>query len=175
MKMPKICCDSERNDTAYEARKVLLPNLSQENRLALVRKESRDHDVCRIVVADEHQLLRSFIVGLLDQIHGVEVIGEASNMSETLDLVATLSPHILLLGLVESHESDSILFELVTNDFPQTKLIVSWLHAGAEYEQHAFRMGASGYICKYRLADELELAITEIGKGNRWLSIFRDR
>jgi len=124
----------------------------------------------RIILADDHALVRAGIRVLIESIPGVEVAGEAGNGKEALELIERTLPDIALLDLAMPELSGLAVTEAVTKDFPKVKVIILSMHQGAEFVLHALRAGAEGYIVKDGASSELEAAIHAVGRGESYLS-----
>ena len=124
----------------------------------------------RIVLADDHALVRAGVRALLAQLSGVEVVGEASTGHETLRLIEELDPD---LGLVDISMPDLNGLEAAaraTKQHPSTRIIILSMHADEEYVRQALASGAAGYLLKNASEGELELAVRAVARGDKWLS-----
>jgi DNA-binding NarL/FixJ family response regulator len=124
----------------------------------------------RIVLADDHRLVRAGVRALLEKIRVGEVIAEASDGREALELVAEHRPDILLLdiGMPNLNGLDAI--ERIKKRSPGTKMIILSMHTNEEYVVRALRSGVSGYLIKDSAVDELERAIQNVAAGKTYLS-----
>jgi DNA-binding NarL/FixJ family response regulator len=123
----------------------------------------------RIVLADDHALVRSGIRALIEQIPELTVVGEAANGREALQLVADLHPDLALVNISMPDLNGIELTRLITTEHPSTRVIVLSLHADDEYVRRAFAVGAAGYVVKTAAREELELAIRAVARGGVWL------
>lgn len=124
----------------------------------------------RILIADDHGLVRAGLRSLLEKIPSVEVVAEASDGRETLDLIKTIDPDIVLMDIVMPRLSGVEAVGRISKEFPRTKAIVVSMHASEEYVRPALRAGASGYLMKDAAAAELALAIQTVMQGKTYLS-----
>ena len=124
----------------------------------------------RILIADDHGLVRAGLRSLLEKIPSVEVVAEASDGRETLDLIKKIDPDIVLMDIVMPRLSGVEAVGRISKEFPRTKAIVVSMHAGEEYVRPALRAGASGYLLKDAAAGELALAIQTVMQGKTYLS-----
>lgn len=124
----------------------------------------------RIVVADDHQLVRAGIAALLKDIPGVAVVGEASDGGQALQLMAELKPDVLFLDLAMPGMPGLDALALINEAYPLIKVVILSMHDSAEYVHRALKLGAVGYMLKDALPDELESAIRATEKGHTWLS-----
>lgn len=124
----------------------------------------------RIVLADDHALVRAGIRALLERMPGVEVVGEAADGVEALALVKAQQPDILLLDIAMRGLNGLDTAARIANDLPRLKVIILSMHANEEYVIQALRAGAVGYLLKDSATIELELAIEAVGRGETYLS-----
>jgi DNA-binding NarL/FixJ family response regulator len=124
----------------------------------------------RVLLADDHALVRAGIRALVEKIPGVEVVGEAGTGREALELVQTKLPNIVLMDIAMTELGGLEALPRVTKDFPSVKVIILSAHASEEYVIRALREGASGYMLKDSATTELELAINSVIQGKIYLS-----
>lgn len=123
-----------------------------------------------MVLADDHALVRSGIRALLQQIGGVEVVGEADDAREALRLVEKLKPDIVFMDISMLGLSGLDATAQLTKSFPNVKVIILSMHEEQEYVLQALRAGAKGYLLKGARTSELELAVTAVARGETYLS-----
>jgi DNA-binding NarL/FixJ family response regulator len=124
---------------------------------------------CRVLLADDHQLFRQGLRGLLENA-GHEIVGEAADGREALKLAQSLRPDVavldlsmpLLNGLDTAHELRRVA--------PETKTILLTMYTDRSYVLQALRAGTKGYLLKTQAADDLIRAIREILRGEMYLS-----
>ena len=126
--------------------------------------------VTRIVVVDDHRLVRAGIVALLEDIPEVQVVGQASDGIQALKTVAELKPDVLILDPAMPEMSGLEVLARIHESHPRVKVIILSMHDSAEHVHRALKQGASGYLLKDVLPDELVLAIDAITQGRTWLS-----
>jgi DNA-binding NarL/FixJ family response regulator len=124
----------------------------------------------RILLADDHTLMRAGIRSLLEKIPGVEVVGEAADGREALGLVKTRLPNVVLMDIAMSGLNGLDATARVVKEFPQVRVIILSMHANEEYVLQTLRTGASGYLLKDAATAELELAIQAVVRGDTYLS-----
>lgn len=124
----------------------------------------------RLLLADDHSLVRAGIRSLLEKISGVEVVGEASNGRDALELIKTELPDLVLMDIAMKELGGLEALPRITKNFPTVKVIILSAHANEEYVIRALRSGAAGYMLKDAATLELELAISAIGEGKTYLS-----
>ena len=124
----------------------------------------------RVVLADDHVLVRRGMRALVEQMAGVEVIGEAADGREVLNLVKRLRPHVVLMDISMPELNGLDAAALLQRDFPEVRTILLSMHADERYVARALGVGASGYVLKSADAMELELAIRAAVRGESYLS-----
>lgn len=124
----------------------------------------------RVLLADDHALVRAGFRALLERLTNVEVAGEASDGREALTLVADLKPDIVLMDVSMVGLNGLEAAARIAEDFPQTKVIMLSMHDKPEFVAQALRAGASGYLLKECTRKELEMALQAVLKGERWLT-----
>ena len=125
----------------------------------------------RVLLSDQHALVRAGIRVLLERIKEVEVIAEASGGQDTLELIEKLSPDLVLLDITERGLVGLDVLKQIVGKFPGLRVIV--LTAANESEQyavHVLRLGAAGFVPKSAASTELELAIKAVAAGESHLS-----
>ena len=124
----------------------------------------------RILLADDHALVRAGIRALLQKIAGVQVIGEAENGLEALELIKKFKPDIALLDIAMPELDGLAVAARVTAECPEVRVIMLSMHSDQEYVMRALRAGAKGYLLKGARISELELAVTAVARGETYLS-----
>ena len=124
----------------------------------------------RILLVDDHSLVRAGIRALLDNFNGVEVVGEASGGQEAMSLIASIVPNIVLMDISMPELNGVEATKRITQLYPKMRVIILSMHAGEEFVMRALRAGASGYIIKDAATDELQMAIHAAARGDIYLS-----
>lgn len=124
----------------------------------------------RIVLIDDHRLVRAGIAALLRDLPGVTVIGEGASGAEAIELVSTLEPEVLFLDLVMPGMSGLDVLPRINESHPELKVIVLSMHASEEHVVRALQLGAVGYMLKDGAPTELAQALETVAKGEIWLS-----
>ncbi len=124
----------------------------------------------RVLLADDHALVRAGIRALSNTIEGVEVIAEAGDGREALRLISELQPDVVLLDITMPGLSGLELLEETTRKFPAIRVIILTVHNAGEYAMRALRAGAAGYLPKSAAADELQVAIDIVSRGETYIS-----
>jgi DNA-binding NarL/FixJ family response regulator len=124
----------------------------------------------RVLLVDDHLLVRAGLRTLLEQMPGTEVVGEASNGREALDLIKANPPDVILMDITMAEMNGLVATAQITHEFPQVRIIMLSMHATKEYVTQALQAGASGYLLKDAAPTELELAIRSVMRGEKYLS-----
>jgi DNA-binding NarL/FixJ family response regulator len=124
----------------------------------------------RVLLADDHALVRAGMRSLLRDIEGVEVVGEAADGAEALALAARERPDAVLLDIAMKGMGGLEAAAQFHERYPQVKVIILSMHAGEEYVLQALRAGAAAYLIKDSATAELELALKSVMRGETYLS-----
>ncbi|MDR3573080.1 MAG: response regulator transcription factor [Anaerolineaceae bacterium] len=126
--------------------------------------------VIRVLLADDHNLVRAGIRSLIQELSGIEVIAEASDGREALSLIEIHRPDVVLMDIAMAGLNGLEATARVVRDFPEVRVIMLSMHANEEYVWQALRSGAAGYMLKDAGTSELELAIKAVARGETYLS-----
>lgn len=124
----------------------------------------------RIVLADDHNLVRSGLKSLLSEMKDVEVVAEASNGRQAVDLVQSVKPDVVLMDIAMNELNGIDACEIITRDHPQVRTIILSMHDSGEYVAKALKAGAKGYVLKDAAPLELEFALQAVAVGETYLS-----
>ncbi|MDD2091097.1 response regulator transcription factor [Pseudomonas guariconensis] len=125
---------------------------------------------CRLLLVDDHSLIRAGVRALVTDIPGYSVVGEADDGSQLLEMVQRVTPDIVLLDIsMRSTSGLDALSQLRANGFVCKVLILS-MHTDPELIMRALESGAHGYLLKDTTANELEQALAALHNGERYLS-----
>jgi DNA-binding NarL/FixJ family response regulator len=127
-------------------------------------------DPIRILLADDHKLVRAGIRSLLDWPPDIEVVGEAGDGKETLRLVEALRPRIVMMDIAMPLLNGLETTRRLTKSFPDVSVIILSTYSDEEHVYQALRAGASGYLVKAADCAELERAIRGVAQGETYLS-----
>ncbi len=123
----------------------------------------------RIVIVDDHEVVRLGLKSLLDRHPHFEVVGEAGSAREALEQVADLKPDVVLMDIRLPGTSGIEACEEIINKFPGTKVIMLTSYAEDEMLFSAIRAGASGYMLKQVGSEDLIKAIEAVSRGEALL------
>ena len=124
----------------------------------------------KIVIAEDHTILRAGLRALLSGQNGLEVIGEAGDGREAIRKVDTLQPDLLLIDLSMPKLNGIEAIREIKSRHPEIKIIVLTVHKSEEYIIAALQAGANGYMLKDASQNELLLAIDYVINGKTFLS-----
>ena len=124
----------------------------------------------RVLIADDHALVRAGIRALVEKIKGVVVVGEAGKGSEALQLAKELKPNLMLLDLTMPDGGGFEVLGQVKKQVPEIRVIVLTVHEAGEYAIRALREGAAGFLPKSAASTELEQAIQTVIGGEVYIS-----
>ena len=124
----------------------------------------------RVLIADDHLLVRAGIRALIESIDGVTVVAEANDGREAVDLAATLRPDIALLDVTMPGLNGLEAASRLREASPATRVIILSMHANDAYVRTALKAGAAGYLLKSATAAELQAALQTVARGETYLS-----
>lgn len=124
----------------------------------------------KVVLADDHTIVREGLRSLLETKSGVEVMGEASDGREAMFLTEKFQPDLLILDIAMPGLNGLEALEQIQVLYPGVKVIILSMHVEENYVSRALRLGASGYVYKGSAFDDLELAMRAVLKEEVFLS-----
>ncbi len=124
----------------------------------------------RIVLADDHTILREGLRALLSADPNFEIVGEAGNGREAVRCVEKLGPDLLLMDLSMPRMSGMDAISEIKKRYPETKIIALTVHKTEEYLLSTLQAGVDGYVLKDATHDELVMAIHNVAAGKPYLS-----
>lgn len=124
----------------------------------------------RVLLAEDHTLVRAGIRALLESLEGIEVVAEAADGREALRLAHTHHPDILLMDITMKELNGLEAAARLAKEHPSTRVIILSMHADQAYVHQALHAGATGYLLKGSDLTELELALKAVARGDTYLS-----
>ena len=124
----------------------------------------------RIVVADDHQILREGLKALLGEDPECEVVGEAEDGRSAVDLAERLRPQVVLMDIGMPILNGIEATRKILASAPQTRVIILSMHSDRRYIARALQAGAAGYLLKDAAFDEISRAIRTVTDGRKYLS-----
>jgi DNA-binding NarL/FixJ family response regulator len=124
----------------------------------------------RVLLADDHQMVREGLRTLLEQQDGIQVVGEATNGWQAVELARSLTPHVVVMDVSMPGLNGIDATRQIVNEIPTTKVVALSVHSDKRFVIEMLKMGASGYLLKTSAFDELVMAITAVAAGQVYLS-----
>ena len=132
--------------------------------------DGRGAALIRILLADDHKLVRAGLRALLSGMPDVEVVGEATDGAEAIELVSRLPVDIVLMDIAMKGMNGLEATAKLRDVQPGVRVIILSMHATGDYLQQALRAGAVGYMLKDAAPLELQLALAAVSRGETYLS-----
>jgi two-component system response regulator NreC len=124
----------------------------------------------KILLADDHPLVRSGLIKMLEPFKEFSVIGEAGDGEEAVTLTKKLQPDIVIIDLSMPKLNGIEATKLIRKNNPEVKVLVLTMHDNEEYVYQILRSGAGGYMLKNSGKDDLATAIRAVANGERFFS-----
>jgi DNA-binding NarL/FixJ family response regulator len=126
--------------------------------------------VIRVLLVDDHALVRAGIRSLLGAMAEVQVVGEAASGEEALRMAERERPDVVLMDIAMKGLTGLEAAARLRERQPSIRVLILSMHSGEEYVLQALRAGAVGYLLKDAATGELELALRTVIRGESWLS-----
>jgi DNA-binding NarL/FixJ family response regulator len=123
----------------------------------------------RVLLADDHAIMRDGLKEILATVDGFELLGEAANGNEVLDALHHMQPDLLMMDMSMPGVSGVSLIEKVKNLYPKLPVLVLTMLDDVQIALRALKSGADGYITKDRPAAELVAALRKVAAGGRYV------
>jgi DNA-binding NarL/FixJ family response regulator len=127
-------------------------------------------DRVRVLLADDNNLVRAGIRALLEKLSDVEVIGEARDGNEALELIEKCRTDVALIDIAMPVMDGLELTSRLAKTLPEVRVLILSLYADESFVQGALRAGATGYLLKGAASAELKLALRAVARGKLYLS-----
>jgi DNA-binding NarL/FixJ family response regulator len=124
----------------------------------------------RVLLADDHDLFRAGLRALLDALDDIQVVAEAGDGLEALQLVEQCSPNVVLMDLMMSGLNGLEATARIAREFPEVRVVVLSMNSAEEFVIPSIRAGACGYLLKNVRPAELEQAIRAAARGETYLT-----
>ncbi|MFM0397621.1 MULTISPECIES: response regulator [Paraburkholderia] len=125
----------------------------------------------RVLIADDHALVRDGLRHILQGTSGFEVTGEANDSVSTVALIRERAADVLVLDLSMPGRNGVELIKQIKEEKPTLRILVLTMHAEQQYAVRAFKAGASGYLTKESASAELVAAVTKVAAGGVYVSL----
>lgn len=150
IEIPKICYDYDKTHGFFTVR--------------------GDDKLIRILVVDDHVVVRSGLMALLDGKNGIKVVGDAADGDEAIRKAVELQPNVVLMDFSMPPGKDGLTATTeLKKQLPNTEVLILTMHDDEEYLFRAIQAGASGYILKSAPHEELLAAIQSVAEGSAYL------
>jgi DNA-binding NarL/FixJ family response regulator len=124
----------------------------------------------RIIIADDHPLVRDGLKSFLQKTPGFKVVSEAEDGLQLLKQVAEHQPDVAIVDITMPYLNGLEALQRLHQDFPQVKLIVLTMHEESEYIKKSLSSGAKAYLLKNAAPQELQAAIQTVMKGGKYFN-----
>jgi DNA-binding NarL/FixJ family response regulator len=125
----------------------------------------------KVLLADDHALVRDGLRHILQDTSGFEVVGEAADGITTIALIRSTPADVLVLDLSMPGRNGIELVKQIKDEKPALRILVLTMHAEQQYAVRAFKAGASGYLTKESASAELVTAVSKVAAGGVYVSI----
>ncbi len=123
----------------------------------------------RVLIADDHQIVRQGLVRLLEAVDGIEVVGEAADGEEAVGRVLDLDPDVAVLDIVMPKLDGIEAARRIRSARPRTEIVILTAHRSTAYRRRAFEAGARGYLLKDCDLEQLTHSIRHAAHGDYYL------
>lgn len=131
--------------------------------------ESGSTSPIRVLLADDHDILRQGLKMLLSLQQEMQVVGEARTGQEAVEMAQELQPDVVVMDITMPEMDGLEACRIIHNQQPATQVLFLTMHESEEYFLQSLRMGAAGYLVKKAAPTELQMAISEVARGGAFL------
>lgn len=135
----------------------------------MMQTDDNKNERLRVLLVDDHEVVRLGLLTLLEDISWVEVVGEAGSADEAIAAVARLVPHVVVMDIRMPGQSGLVACQQITQQWPQVKVIVLTSYADDDLIFRALQAGASGYVLKQVGNRTLVEALGAVSRGEALL------
>jgi two-component system invasion response regulator UvrY len=134
----------------------------------MARRDERNST--RVLIADDHAILRRGLRGIIEETEDLEVIGEAESSAETLKLLRTQPCEVVLLDISMPDRNGMDTLDIIKKEYPKIAVLMLSTHPENQYAVRALRGGASGYLTKQSAPAQLVVAIRQVATGKKYVT-----
>ena len=124
----------------------------------------------KVVIADDHAILRAGLKQILAETDDMEVVAEAQNANEAIRLSGKMAIDVMLLDISMPDRSGMEALKYIKKENHQIAVLMLSMHREDQYAVRALKGGASGYLCKQSASEELVTAIRMVAKGKKYIT-----
>lgn len=133
-------------------------------------KQAKNKNALRILIADDHELVRHGIKSILRERKGWRIVGEAKDGEQAALLVQKLRPHVLIMDITMPNLDGLEAARQILRSVPATKILILTMHETSQMVRRILGAGALGYVLKSDLAEQLVKAVTDVSQGKLFLT-----
>lgn len=156
--------------SAFDSRKYRLTGLSSIMPASCLNLSRSRKEFYRVLLVDDHPLIRNHIKTLLEKVEGIELIGEAGDGREAYRLSQIYYPDLVLMDVEMPHVNGLQATSQILGEFPGTKILLFSFYSNAEYILDAFKRGAHAYLLKDCLSEDIPAAVKAVLNGSTYIS-----
>jgi DNA-binding NarL/FixJ family response regulator len=142
----------------------------QKDRKPAITKSSKTSKERRIVIIDDHPLIRWGLERLINSRDHLVVCGEAGNAADGMTVIRKTKPDLVVIDVGLPGANGIELTKQLVREFPQLRILIISMHDESNYASRAFRAGASGYMAKHEAIEKIEAAVHEVLSGRHYFS-----
>jgi DNA-binding NarL/FixJ family response regulator len=124
----------------------------------------------KVIIVDDHAILRSGIKQILVASGDIEVVGEAENVAQAIKCVRELAADVMLLDISLPDKTGIEALKLIKRENAALNILMLSMYMEEQYAVRSIRSGASGYLCKHTASEELLTAIHTLAKGKKYIT-----
>ncbi len=143
---------------------------SKRARATKKAKPKQQFDGKRIVIVDDHPLIRRGLERMIHSGDGFIVCGEAGNAAEAMKVVGATKPDLVIVDVGLPDENGIDLTQRLLRKFPNLVILILSMHEEPDYALRALRAGARGYMVKHDAVEKIGTALAQVLNGHRYLS-----
>jgi DNA-binding NarL/FixJ family response regulator len=124
----------------------------------------------RILLADDHPIVRAGIRGELEKIPGIEIVGEADDGREAIEMIGSCNPDLVFMDISMKGLNGLEATARISREFPNVRVVILSMHQNEEYFWQALKAGAAGYLLKKAATTEIATAVSRVSQGEIYLT-----